>query len=145
MNGGANYSGAPTSYDYGTGATIDGMPTRAGYVFTGWTGSNGETPQLSVTIGTDATGNKSYTANWSQCTACAATNATCSLTVANNTCTYTTVCESGYGNIQNNGAYNVSCTPNVYTIRITRRSIRAYIVHNTQRTCRIRRITRRAL
>ena len=39
-------------------------PTRAGYTFTGWTGSNGTTPQKSVTIPKGTTGNKSYTANW---------------------------------------------------------------------------------
>ena len=35
MNSGTNYSGAPNTYTYGTGATINGIPTRANYVFTG--------------------------------------------------------------------------------------------------------------
>ena len=39
-------------------------PERSGYTFTGWTGSNGETPETSVTIPTDSTGDRSYTANW---------------------------------------------------------------------------------
>ncbi len=39
-------------------------PTREGYVFTGWTGSNGTTPQKSITITSGTTGNKAYTANW---------------------------------------------------------------------------------
>ena len=39
-------------------------PTRAGYTFTGWTGSNGTTAQTTVTIPTGSGGNKSYTANW---------------------------------------------------------------------------------
>jgi uncharacterized repeat protein (TIGR02543 family) len=37
-------------------------PARAGYEFTGWTGSNGKDRELSVTI--DTVGGKSYTANW---------------------------------------------------------------------------------
>ena len=40
------------------------QPTRDGYTFAGWTGSNGSTPQTSVTIPKGSTGNKSYTANW---------------------------------------------------------------------------------
>ncbi|MBQ6114436.1 MAG: InlB B-repeat-containing protein, partial [Synergistaceae bacterium] len=39
-------------------------PARSGYTFTGWTGSNGETPETSVTIPTDSTGDRTYTANW---------------------------------------------------------------------------------
>ena len=38
--------------------------TREGYEFKGWTGSNGDTPELNVTIPTGSTGDKSYTANW---------------------------------------------------------------------------------
>ena len=40
-------------------------PTRTGYTFIGWTGSNGDTPQLDVTIPWGSTGNRTYTANWS--------------------------------------------------------------------------------
>ena len=39
-------------------------PTRDGYVFAGWTGSNGNTPQKNLTIATGTTGNKNYIANW---------------------------------------------------------------------------------
>ncbi len=39
-------------------------PTKNGYTFAGWTGSNGDEPQKTVTIATGTTGNKSYTANW---------------------------------------------------------------------------------
>ena len=39
-------------------------PTREGFIFLGWTGSNGDTPQTTVTIAHNSTGNKSYTANW---------------------------------------------------------------------------------
>lgn len=65
-NGGtAPSSGVPSSYLYGTGARINGTPTRKGYTFLGWTGSNGSTASKDITISTTATGNKSYTANWS--------------------------------------------------------------------------------
>lgn len=43
------------------------------------------------------------------CTPCSPTNASCELSVVDNTCTYTTTCDTGYGNIQNGDAYNVSC------------------------------------
>ena len=39
-------------------------PEKSGFTFDGWTGSNGNTPQATVTIPTGSTGNKSYTANW---------------------------------------------------------------------------------
>ena len=39
-------------------------PTRLGYTFAGWTGSNGEAKQTSVTISHE-TGDKNYVANWS--------------------------------------------------------------------------------
>ena len=39
-------------------------PTKQGYIFTGWTGSNGTTPQTKVKIEKGTTGNLEYTANW---------------------------------------------------------------------------------
>ncbi len=39
-------------------------PTKEGYVFAGWTGSNGVTPQKEVIIPEGTTGNLSYVANW---------------------------------------------------------------------------------
>ena len=39
-------------------------PTKKGYNFAGWTGSNGNTPETSVTINTGSTGDRSYKANW---------------------------------------------------------------------------------
>ena len=44
-------------------------PERLGYTFTGWTGSNGTAPELTVIIPTGSTGEKSYTANWTPNTA----------------------------------------------------------------------------
>ncbi len=36
LNGGVNYEGAPTSYVYGGGATIGGIPTKNSFVFISW-------------------------------------------------------------------------------------------------------------
>lgn len=38
-------------------------PTKSGYTFVGWTGSNGDIPEKDVTV-TNTTGNLSYIANW---------------------------------------------------------------------------------
>ena len=62
---GGSVSGNPTSYNIETSSITLKNPTRTGYTFTGWTGSNGSTKQTSVTISKGSTGNKSYTANWS--------------------------------------------------------------------------------
>lgn len=39
-------------------------PTKKGYEFLGWTGSNGEMPQTTVTIPKGSIENRTYTANW---------------------------------------------------------------------------------
>lgn len=44
-------------------------PTKTGYTFNGWTGSNGSTPELNVIIPSGSVGNKTYTANWIEKTA----------------------------------------------------------------------------
>ena len=54
----------PTSYNITTPTFTLTNPTKSGYEFTGWTGSNGSTPQKTVTITKGSTGNKTYTANW---------------------------------------------------------------------------------
>lgn len=61
--GGGVDQGSPTNY-YATQTATLVEPTREGYIFTGWTGSNGTTPQKNVTITSSDRGNKSYTANW---------------------------------------------------------------------------------
>lgn len=110
LNGGTNYANAPISYTSGTGATIDGIPTKSNNVFVGWcTDSALQNCAASQTIATDVTDDKTFYVKWSECRACATINATCTLSVVNNTCTYTTACESGYDNIVNNGAYNATC------------------------------------
>lgn len=62
LNGGT--ASNATSYNIETATFTLKNPTKTGYTFTGWTGSNGSTPQISVSIAKGSTGNKSYTANW---------------------------------------------------------------------------------
>ncbi|MBR2833510.1 MAG: InlB B-repeat-containing protein [Bacilli bacterium] len=57
-------SGNKTSYNIETNSFTLNNPTKPGYTFIGWTGSNGTTPQTTVTIEKGSTGNKTYTANY---------------------------------------------------------------------------------
>ena len=54
----------PSTYTEETETFTLEEPTKEGYYFTGWTGSNGTTPQKEVIIEKGSTGNKEYTANW---------------------------------------------------------------------------------
>ncbi len=67
LNGGS-VSTNPTSYTIATNTITLNNPTKNGYTFKGWTGSNGNTPQTSVQITKGSTGNKTYTANWEKLT-----------------------------------------------------------------------------
>ena len=58
------YSPNPATYTIETDTITLNNPTKSGYIFKGWTGSNGETPQKTVTIPKGSVGNKTYTANW---------------------------------------------------------------------------------
>lgn len=64
LAGGTVSKANPTSYYVTTSDFTLHNPTRTGYTFAGWTGSNGSTAQTSVSVVTGSTGNKSYTANW---------------------------------------------------------------------------------
>ncbi len=61
LNGGT--ASNPTKYSSTSSLTLKN-PTRSGYTFVGWTGSNGATASKSVTIKTKTTGDLIYTANW---------------------------------------------------------------------------------
>ena len=61
---GSSMNGQKTSYTVADSFTLP-TPTKTGYTFTGWTGSNGKIPQKTVTINKGTRGNLSYTANWS--------------------------------------------------------------------------------
>ena len=63
--GGGSVSGNPTSYNVESEDITLKNPVKTGHTFTGWTGSNGSTPQKTVTITSGSTGNKTYTANYS--------------------------------------------------------------------------------
>ena len=54
----------PEAYTELTATFTLNNPTRPGYTFAGWTGSNGETPQTVVTIEQGSEGDRTYTANW---------------------------------------------------------------------------------
>ena len=66
LQGGTNSSSNPSNYNVESSNITLATPTRSGYTFTGWTGSNGTTAQTSVSIASGSTGDKSYTANWSK-------------------------------------------------------------------------------
>jgi len=63
LNGGS-VSGNPNSYTSESADITLINPTKTGYTFVGWTGSNGNTPSTLVTISSGSTGDKSYIANW---------------------------------------------------------------------------------
>ena len=50
LNGGDVATANPTSYNIETETFTLNNPTKPGYTFTGWTGSNGTTPETTVTI-----------------------------------------------------------------------------------------------
>ena len=62
LNGGT--ASNPTTYTIETPTFTLNNPTRDGYTFVGWTGSNGEELQTTVTITVGSYGDKSYTAHW---------------------------------------------------------------------------------
>ena len=62
LNGG--HASNAAYYDVTTATFTLNNPTKEGYLFTGWTGSNGDTPQTVVTVAQGSTGNRAYTANW---------------------------------------------------------------------------------
>jgi len=74
LNGGTVATPNPTSYTVSDGGMSYfrlNAPTKAGTTFTGWTGSNGDTPQKSVSVIIDSAyiimdplGDKHYIANW---------------------------------------------------------------------------------
>ena len=63
LEGGTD-TGNPTSYTIETETFTLKAPVREDYTFLGWTGSNGEEVQLTVTIANGSTEDKSYTAHW---------------------------------------------------------------------------------
>lgn len=54
----------PTEYTVESGNIALDNPVKAGYVFVGWTGSNGNIPETDLIISAGTTGDKNYIANW---------------------------------------------------------------------------------
>jgi uncharacterized repeat protein (TIGR02543 family) len=63
-NGGSGVSSR--TYTIETATFTLGTPSRTGYTFNGWIGSNGTTAQKTVSIAKGSTGDKSYTAQWTE-------------------------------------------------------------------------------
>ena len=63
LNGGS-VEGNQSFYNIETPTFTLNNPTKDNDEFTGWSGSNGEEPQMKVSITTGSTGNKEYIANW---------------------------------------------------------------------------------
>ncbi len=66
LDGGSVATANPASYTIESNSITLNNPTREGYTFAGWTGSNGTTPQTTVTIAKGSTDDKTYTANWTE-------------------------------------------------------------------------------
>ena len=105
LDGGANPGGAPTSYTYGTGATLP-IPTRPDHSFGGWYTNSGLTGSAVTAIGPTDTGTKEYYAKWiltvvstiyiSDVTWQSATSYTCGLDLSPSSRMVTISVDSGY-------------------------------------------------
>ena len=62
--GGGSATGNPTTYTARQLSIKINNPYRSGYIFIGWTGSNGFTPQKNLNIPKGTLGNLTYTAHW---------------------------------------------------------------------------------
>lgn len=64
LEGGKLSKTNPETYDVTSATIILNNPIKEGYDFIGWTGSNGDTPKITVIIEQGSTGNLEYTANY---------------------------------------------------------------------------------
>lgn len=64
LDGGTVTDYLKTKYTSNFASNLMGVVTKENYGFTGWTGSNGDTPETNVTIAQGTTGDLNYTANW---------------------------------------------------------------------------------
>ena len=65
LNGGTVSTENRTSFTKYDTFTLNN-PSKRGYTFSGWTGSNGTTPETTVTVSTGTRENLSYEANWTE-------------------------------------------------------------------------------
>lgn len=66
LDGGINNSNNPSTYTVETNDFTIEAPTKAGYAFKGWTGSNGTTKEMIVTVEKGTVGALTYNANWNE-------------------------------------------------------------------------------
>jgi len=64
LDGGSVATENPTKYTIESDAITLNNPTREGYTFAGWTGTDLDAASTSVTIAKGSTGNREYTATW---------------------------------------------------------------------------------
>lgn len=64
LEGGEPNADNPACYDITSATIILQAPTKQGYAFSGWTGSNGDEPQIAVTIEQGSTGDREFAAHY---------------------------------------------------------------------------------
>ena len=64
LNGGTLSNSNPETYTVETESFTLNNPTKTGYTFIGWTGSNGDEPQENVVVEKGSTEDKRFVANW---------------------------------------------------------------------------------
>ena len=72
LDGGKNNTSNPNIYNVNNSTITLKNPTKIGYTFTGWTGSNGTTPTKNLKINLNSC-NLSYKANWTRSFTCGKT------------------------------------------------------------------------
>lgn len=102
LNGGTNNANNPSTYNIESDDITLAAPTKYGYDFTGWTGSNGSTLQASVVIPSGTVANLSYTANWKKTLS-----------------SITASIKSGFSNVYSISTQNSSTTFNKNSITVT--------------------------
>ncbi|MCR5825725.1 MAG: InlB B-repeat-containing protein [Oscillospiraceae bacterium] len=68
LSGGTLAANNPADYTVLSQSITLNNPTKTGYLFAGWTGSNGNVAQTPLTIASGSTGARSYTAQWTPIT-----------------------------------------------------------------------------
>ena len=114
----------PATYTIETPTITLQAPTRAGYSFDGWTGSNGTTAQTSITIPQGSTGDKTYTANWKLSVVTVTINGALGETITcryctNDSCSTNETCKDTSGNsitikLDNVGTVSTQLKPGKY-------------------------------
>lgn len=62
--GGGEAEGLPSEYTVKSDGFTLNTPTKEGYIFAGWTGTDISSPEKTVTVKNGSTGNRTYTATW---------------------------------------------------------------------------------